>query len=78
MTGNLILILSMVVPVVLVVVVLGLWRAWRKVDKRRSPLTFDIRNLPGEHLRRQVAKHEDSYMEAAALVLAVGPIFLSA
>lgn len=78
MTGNLILILSMVVPVVLVVGLLALWRVWRKADRRRSPLTFDIRNLPGEHLRRQVAKHEDAYMEAAALVLAVGPIFLSA
>lgn len=78
MTGNLILILSMVVPVVLVVGLLAIWRVWRKADKRRSPLTFDIRNLPGEHLRRQVAKHEDAYMEAAALVLAVGPIFLSA
>jgi hypothetical protein len=41
-------------------------------------LTFDIRNLPGEHLRRQVSKHEDAYMEATALVVAAGPMFLSA
>lgn len=78
MTGNLILILSMVIPVVLVAAFLALWRAWRSADKRRSPLTFDIRNLPGEHLRRQVAKHEDAFMGVAALVVAVGPVFLSA
>lgn len=78
MTGNLILILSMVIPIALVMGCLVAWRIWRMADKRRSPLTFEIRNLPGEHLRRQLTKHDEAFFEASALVIALGPVFLSA
>lgn len=78
MMENLILIVAAFLPVLLVLACLALWRLWRNADKRRSPLTFDLRNLPGEHLRRQVAKHDDGFMESASLVVAIGPIFLSA
>ena len=78
MTANLILVLSIVIPIAVVLACLLAWRLWKMADKRRSPLTFDIRNLPGEHLRRQLAKHDDGFMEASALVVASGPIFLSA
>jgi hypothetical protein len=76
--ANVILILSIFVPIALVVAWLSIWRFWRRLDDRRSPLTFEIRNLPGEHLRKQVAKHEDGFMEAVALVVSLGPLFLSA
>jgi hypothetical protein len=76
--ANLILALSMVIPVAFVGLCLVIWRLWRRLDKRRSPLTFAITNLPGEYLRRQVAKHDDAFMESAALVVSVGPLFLSA
>lgn len=78
MTENLILILAMVIPIALVMGCLVAWRFWRMADKRRSPLTFEIRNLPGEHLRRQMTKHDEAFMEASALVVALGPVFLSA
>jgi hypothetical protein len=35
-------------------------------------------NLPGEQLRKQMTKHDDGFHEAVALVVALGPIFLSA
>lgn len=76
--GNLILILAIVVPGALVIGCLLLWRAWRRMDKRRSPLTFELRNLPGEHLRRRAIEHGELFMEAMALVVALGPIMLSA
>ncbi|MDQ2701361.1 MAG: NERD domain-containing protein [Pseudomonadota bacterium] len=54
------------------------WRIWRFQDKRRSPLTNKLLNLPGENLRKQVAKHDDGFNESAAIVIALGPIFLCA
>lgn len=76
--ANLILLASILGPLALVTACLVAWRAWRRMDKRRSPLTFEIRNLPGEHLRREVARHDDGFMESLALVVSLGPIFLSA
>lgn len=75
--GSAVLFFAIVTPFALVLGCLLLWRAWRGLDKRRSPLTIKVRNLPGEQLRKQIAKHDDGYGEAAALAVSVGPIFLS-
>ena len=75
---NLILIAVIAFPTVLVVAGLVVWRFWRNRDKRRSPLTDKLLNLPGEYLRKQIAKHDDGFGEAAALVVALGPIFFCA
>ena len=66
-TTSLILLLAMALPTVVVIAGLMAWRARRRSDKRRSPLKDKILNLPGEQLRKQIAKHEDAYSEATAL-----------
>lgn len=76
--GNLFFFLAIITPFGLVLGCLLVWRAWRRRDKRRSPLTIKVRNLPGEQLRRQMAKHDDGFGEAAGLAISIGPIFLSA
>ena len=76
--SKLILIMAMLVPALLVLGCIAVWRLWRKADKRRSPLTFELRNLPGEGLRKQVARYDDEFSESAAVIVAVGPITLSA
>ncbi|GAB3726474.1 hypothetical protein GCM10028862_01810 [Luteimonas pelagia] len=70
--------LAIMVPGAIAIAFLALWRAWRRLDKRRTPLTFELRNLPGENLRRRASEHSDAFMEAAALVIALGPIVFSA
>ena len=77
-TTSLILLLAMALPTAVVIAGLLVWRARHRSDKRRSPLMDKILNLPGEQLRKQIAKHEDTYCEATALIIALGSIFLSA
>lgn len=76
--SNLILLGSVFVPALLMIGGLLLWRLFRSLDKRRSPLTVDLINLPGEGLRRRIADHDDRYHEAAAMFVAAGPIVLAA
>jgi hypothetical protein len=73
-----ILLSAVVIPGALMICSLLIWRAWHARDKRRSPLTVKVRNLPGEHLRKEISKHDDAYDEAAMAALSLGPIVLSA
>lgn len=75
--AGLILLFSILAPMFAVLGGLMLWRARRRQDKRRSPLKDKVLNLPGEQLRKVIAKHSDEYSEAAAVVLFVGPVALS-
>lgn len=76
--SNLILLGSVFVPAFLMLGGLLLWRLVRSLDKRRSPLTVDLLNLPGEGLRKRITNHDDKYHEAAAMFVAAGPIVLAA
>lgn len=64
-------------PLGLVLVVLHGLRLLRSRDKRRSPLTLKVLNLPGEGLRRAIEKHDDAFHENAALVMMIGPFVLA-
>ncbi len=75
---HLILIGSIFVPALVTLTVLVLWRATRSLDRRRSPLTMGLLNLPGEGLRKRIADHEEKLHEASAMVLLAGPVVLSA
>lgn len=74
----LILLGSIAAPALLVIGVLLTWRYIRSQDKRRTPLTNKILNLPGEQLRKDLARLDDGYNEASALAITIGPIVLSA
>lgn len=74
---NLILIISLLLPALLAMGALLAWRWIRSRDKRRSPLTFKVLNLPGEGLRRAIERHDDAFNENTALVFSIGPIVLS-
>lgn len=75
--GSLLLVGAVLVPAMLMIGALLVWRMLLARDKRRSPLTTKVRNLPGEQLRRQMAKHDDAFDEAAAVAVSVGPLVLS-
>ena len=75
--SNLVLLGSIFVPTLLVLVGLLAWRWVRSLDKRRSPLTVQFLNLPGEGLRKRIANHDDKFYEATAMAIAIGPIMLS-
>lgn len=76
--NHIILLSSVAVPSLLVIGCLLLWRLWRRRDGRRSPLTVKLLNLPGENLRKRIEKHGDGFMESAAMLVALGPVCLSA
>lgn len=73
-----ILVGSIVIPVVIALGALLAWRYVRGKDKRRSPLTNKILNLPGEQLRKELGKLDEAFNEASSLVMLIGPIVLSA
>lgn len=76
--ANLILVLSILIPMGLVLVVLHGLRYLRSRDKRRSPLTLKVLNLPGEGLRRAIEKNDDAFHENAAVAMMIGPFVLAA
>lgn len=73
----LILPLAVLIPSVFVLACLLVWRFWRRLDKRRSPLTVQLRNLPGEQLRKRIASHEDAFDETAMAAISLGPVLLA-
>ncbi len=77
-TAHFILIASIAIPAALMLGILFSALFLRRRDKRRSPLTNKVLNSPGEQLRKDVIRHGESYYEAAALAVAIGPITLSA
>jgi hypothetical protein len=76
--AGLILFFSILAPLFAVLGGLMLWRARQKRDKRRSPLKDKVLNLPGEHLRKTIAKHSGEYAETAAMALIIGPLLACA
>ena len=76
--SHLLIIAATLIPSLLVLVVLSAARAWRVRTERISPLTKKVLSLPGEQLRKDVIKHSDSFSEAAALSLFIGPLVLCA
>ena len=60
----------------LVLGVLVAWRIFRSRDRRRSPLTIKVLNLPGEGLRRVIEKHDESFQDNAAMALMIGPLLM--
>ncbi len=64
-------------PMLLALGALVVWRYIQRRDRRRSPLTIKVLNLPGEGLLRAIEKQDDGYHEKAAMVLMVGPIVLA-
>lgn len=78
LTTHLLLIASIAIPAALVLGVLFTAMFLRRRDKRRSPLTSKVLNSPGEQLRKDVIRHGETYYEAAALAMVIGPITLSA
>lgn len=75
---HLILLGAVFIPALLAIAGLLAWRCVRKLDKRRSPLTVQWMNLPGESLRKRIATDEEKLYEATGTMVAVGPILLSA
>ena len=74
---NFILMVAVLLPALIVLGVLFIWRSLRNRDGRRSPLTFKVLNLPGEGLRRAIRKHEELFSEAAVVVLLIGPYIVA-
>ena len=68
---------AILLPALLVLGVLLVWRYIRRRDRRRSPLTFNVLNLPGEGLRRSIEKHDEAFNEKTALVIIAGPVVLA-
>ena len=53
--SNLILLGSVFVPAFVMLGGLLLWRLFRSLDKRRSPLTVELLNLPGEGITCEIS-----------------------
>lgn len=75
--ANVILFAALLLPLILVLGVLLIWRVFRQRDKRRSPLTFKVLSLPGEGLHQAIDRHNERYSEFATIVLLSGPLLLS-
>lgn len=69
-------ILLATIPMFLVLGALIVWGFIRSRDKRRSPLTIKVLNLPGEGLRRAIEKHDDGFHESAAMAAVSGPLLM--
>lgn len=67
------------VVALLPVVSVALWTLWcRKRDKRRSPLTVELRNLPGQSAASAAEALASKAGERMLVAVLIGPIVLSA
>lgn len=58
--------------------VLVLWVWWRRrTDRRRSPLTTELHNLPGEQARQESERLMESVGDRWAIAVLVGPLVLA-
>lgn len=58
--------------------VLVLWVWWRRrTDRRRSPLTVDLHNLPGEQARQEAERLMELAGDRFAIAVLVGPLVLA-
>lgn len=71
------LFLAIGVPLIILVIVMVVRLLLVKLDKRRSPLTLKVVNLPGEGLRRRMTKHDEAYDEAVSMAMVSGLVVLA-
>lgn len=64
-------------PIILMLGLLLTWRVVRGRDRRRSPLTFKVLNLPGEGLLRAIERHDERFHEIALIAFFTGPMLLA-
>jgi hypothetical protein len=77
MLANLIILLSIAVPLtVAVIVVFGL-RRWKAREGRRLPINAKLMHGPGEQLRQQISDTEDSLSSALAILVVMGPFLVA-
>jgi len=58
--------------------VLVLWVWWRRrTDRRRSPLTIELHNLPGEQARREADRLMESAGDRLIIAMLIGPLVLA-
>ena len=58
--------------------ILVLWVWWRRrTDRRRSPLTTELHNLPGEQARREAERLVESVGDRLMIAVLVGPLVLA-
>jgi hypothetical protein len=69
---------AILIPPFLIVLILLAVGWWQRRKGRRSPLNVKVINLPGESLRRRLSKAAESYDEAMAMAMLIGPLFLAA
>lgn len=63
--------------VLMLLSVLG-FKAWRKRDQRRSPLSGKLYHVPGQQLMDRIASHEDELSFALLAMYLSGPVMLMA
>lgn len=52
-------------------------RWWNRRTRRRSPMTFQVRHLPGERLRTEIAQLDETGGELAAMLVVAAPIVIA-
>jgi len=58
--------------------VLVLWVWWRRrTDRRRSPLTIELHNLPGEQARQEAERLMESAGDRLIIAMLIGPLVLA-
>lgn len=58
--------------------VLVLWVWWRRRnDRRRSPLTTELHNLPGEQARQEAERLKESAGDRFVIAMLIGPLVLT-
>lgn len=68
---------AVLLPMLLVVVGLLIWRFLRSLDRRRAPFNIQLVNLPGDGLRRRIARHEEKLLDFSGMISVAGPTFLA-
>lgn len=68
---------STVLPMLFVLGALSLVRYWEKRDDRRSPLTEKLLHGPGQQLRRELEKSDESMDTVLIALIISGPLLLS-
>lgn len=73
--GNVILVASMLLPILIAGLTLLSHRAWDRRNRRRSPLTNKLLNQPGDGIRQRMEKHDEAFSEAWRVLSPWAPSF---
>ncbi len=76
MNAMFVLVLAIITPMVVLVGIVSIWRKFQSRDKRRSPLTSKIHNLPGEQLRTRISDLNDNLSESLFIFIFMAPILM--